>query len=52
MGRFALAISILLSTVSFVRGQGPSAGACGPTSVPNIPGEPASLWLLDTGRFR
>ena len=37
MGRFALAISLLLSTVSFVRGQAPSAGACGPTSVPNVP---------------
>ena len=51
MGRFALGISLLLSTVSFVLGQAPSAGACGPTSVPNVPGKPLSLRLLGKDVF-
>ena len=41
MGHSALAFSVLLCTVAFVRGGAPSAGACGPISVPNVPGEPS-----------
>ena len=39
MRRFITVISLLLlSAVSFTQGEAPSAGACGPTSVANVPG--------------
>ena len=40
MQQFALAASVLLITIFFVYGNVPSAGACGPTSVANVPGKP------------
>ena len=35
---FTIVSLLLLSAVSFTQGKAPSAGACGPTSVANVPG--------------
>ena len=45
MRRFITAVLLLLlSTVSVTQGKDPSAGACGPTSVANVPG---TLFFFD-----